>query len=201
MLRAFLTALGLNAIPAVGWFFGERWSAGTMLVLYWLETLIGTLLVALPDPPASTPPAEQRTLGLSLCAPGERSRRLAASSYLSAFLIPALVFTAAHGFSRGAGLDDDRQEKPEPGNQRSSRTTARRVGRHHDLPGHRFFSSISRVWLRTRSFAWIERLGRQPSGLPRCHRCIHHHDHWRAVAAVIFTGANSAFLRRFPSSS
>ena len=44
-IRAAITALGLNAIPAAGWFLGE-WSAGTMLVLYWLETLIGTLLVA-----------------------------------------------------------------------------------------------------------------------------------------------------------
>ena len=44
-LRPVLTALGLNAVPAWGWFVGE-WSAGTMLVLYWLETLIGTLLLA-----------------------------------------------------------------------------------------------------------------------------------------------------------
>ena len=44
-LRPLLTALGLNAVPALGWFVGD-WSAGTTLVLYWLETLIGTLLVA-----------------------------------------------------------------------------------------------------------------------------------------------------------
>jgi hypothetical protein len=44
-LRSLLTALGLNAVPAFGWFAGN-WSAGTILVLYWLETLIGTLFVA-----------------------------------------------------------------------------------------------------------------------------------------------------------
>jgi hypothetical protein len=43
-MRSLITALGLNAVPAAGWFIGD-WSAGTMLVLYWLETLIGTVLV------------------------------------------------------------------------------------------------------------------------------------------------------------
>ena len=42
---SLLSALGLNAIPAFGWFVGN-WSAGTVLVLYWLETLIGTVFVA-----------------------------------------------------------------------------------------------------------------------------------------------------------
>jgi hypothetical protein len=44
--RALLLALGLNAVPALGWFVGE-WSAGTTLLLYWMETLVGTLLVAI----------------------------------------------------------------------------------------------------------------------------------------------------------
>src|SRR5216110_2468449 len=99
-LRPLLTALGLNAVPALGWFVGE-WSAGTMLVLYWLETLIGTLLVAgriiihrrirpskghwnYQAPEGQTPQTGGR------------------STYLSAFLVPAVVFTLAHGIFLGA---------------------------------------------------------------------------------------------------
>lgn len=33
-----LTALGINAIPAFGWLFGD-WSAGTILAVYWFENL------------------------------------------------------------------------------------------------------------------------------------------------------------------
>lgn len=88
-VRSLLTALGLNAIPAAGWFFGD-WSAGTTLILYWFETLLGTLLVAArillhrrlrPSKGHSNYQAPQ-TKG----TPGQ-------GSYLSAFLVPALVFT------------------------------------------------------------------------------------------------------------
>ena len=94
-LRSLLTALGLNAVPALGWFVGE-WSAGTMLVLYWLETLIGTLLLAAriilhrrirPSKGHWDYHAPQTQ------APQANNR----SSYLAAFLVPALVFTFAHG--------------------------------------------------------------------------------------------------------
>src|SRR6266513_3014634 len=94
-LRSLLTALGLNAVPALGWFVGE-WSAGTMLVLYWIETLIGTLLLAVriilhrrirPSKGHWDYRAPQ----------GQAPQKRENSSYLSAFLVPALVFTFAHG--------------------------------------------------------------------------------------------------------
>lgn len=37
---------GLNAIPALGWFVGD-WSAGATLLLYWLETLLASLLIGI----------------------------------------------------------------------------------------------------------------------------------------------------------
>src|SRR6478735_4855402 len=94
-IRAFITALGLNAIPALGWFIGE-WSAGTMLVLYWLETLIGILLVGIrillhrrirPSKGHWDYKAPQ----------GQGTQPSKRSTYLSSFLFVGLLFTAAHG--------------------------------------------------------------------------------------------------------
>lgn len=42
----FVVALARNAIPVWG-FFNQGWSPATTLVIYWAETLIGTLLIAL----------------------------------------------------------------------------------------------------------------------------------------------------------
>jgi hypothetical protein len=41
----FLTALAINAIPALGWFLGD-WNSGTTLAAYWCETVLGSLFVA-----------------------------------------------------------------------------------------------------------------------------------------------------------
>jgi hypothetical protein len=40
-----LRALGIGGVPATG-YFGAGWSFGTLLVLYWLETVLVTLVVA-----------------------------------------------------------------------------------------------------------------------------------------------------------
>src|SRR5947209_7450062 len=97
-LTSLLTALGLNAIPAFGWFVAD-WSAGTILVLYWLETLIGTMFVALrivlhrhvrPSKGHWDYRAPQ-TQGTQNNNGGGRA------TYLLAFLVPTLVFTMAHG--------------------------------------------------------------------------------------------------------
>lgn len=41
----FLTALAINAIPALGWFIGE-WNSGTTLAIYWCETVMASLFIA-----------------------------------------------------------------------------------------------------------------------------------------------------------
>jgi hypothetical protein len=95
-MRSLITALGLNAIPAAGWFIGD-WSAGTMLVLYWLETLLGTLLLGCRILlHRRFHPTEGHW---NYLAPqGQQQRQTKGrSTYLSAFLVPALVFTFAHG--------------------------------------------------------------------------------------------------------
>lgn len=40
-----LTVLGLNSVPALGWFVGN-WPPGTMLLVYWFETVAASLLIA-----------------------------------------------------------------------------------------------------------------------------------------------------------
>lgn len=45
-LGRLLTALGINAVPAFGWFFGN-WSAGTTLAVYWFENLALCLFLGL----------------------------------------------------------------------------------------------------------------------------------------------------------
>ena len=98
-LRSLLTAIGLNAVPAFGWFVAD-WSAGTILVLYWMEKLINTLFVAV------------RILIHRRIRPTKGHRDYQApqtqasqnkggrSTYLAAFLVPTLVFTVAHGISK-----------------------------------------------------------------------------------------------------
>lgn len=45
-----LRALGVSGVPAAG-YFGAGWSLGTLLLLYWLETILVTLLSP-PETPA-----------------------------------------------------------------------------------------------------------------------------------------------------
>lgn len=192
-MRSLITALGLNAVPAAGWFFGE-WSAGTMLVLYWLETLIGTLLVAIrivihrrlrPSKGHwnyQAPEGQQQQ-------PKPTSNR---STYLSAFLVPALVFTFAHGIflaALGGMIIAKKNLSPEI-----------RIDSHNllaGLIGILLFQVIDFVvdviGLRDRPFAWIERLGQV--SLSRV--IVIHLTIIGGMAAVMFTGANRNFFGVF----
>jgi hypothetical protein len=192
-MRSFLTALGLNAVPAAGWFFGE-WSAGTMLVLYWLETLIGTLLVGIrivihrrlrPSKghwDYQAPEAQQQ----------QQQRSSNRSSYLTAFLVPALVFTFAHGVflaALGGMMIANKNLSPE------TRIDSRNLLA--GLIGILLFQVIDFVvdliWLRTRPFLWIERLGQV--SLSRV--IVIHLTIVGGMVAVMFTGANRNFFGVF----
>ena len=101
--RPLITALCLNAVPAAGWYFAE-WSAGTTLVLYWLETLLGALLVA------GRILLHRRTRPSrghwDYKAPeAHQPHSTGGSTYLTAFFVPALIFTGGHAiflFALGA---------------------------------------------------------------------------------------------------
>jgi hypothetical protein len=190
-LRAFLTALGINAIPAAGWFVGE-WSAGTMLVLYWLETLIGTLLVALRIMLHRRRVPSQGHWNYEAPKGAERQAgSYRGATYLTAFLIPALVFTIAHGFFLGVlGLVVFSKTHTPEGNLEVDHLLAGLIG----ILGFQLIDFIFDVlWLRTRSFAWIERLGQ--ISLSRV--IVIHLTIIGGMAAVMFTGANRNFFGVF----
>ena len=190
-VRPFLTALGINAVPAAGWFLGD-WSAGTTLVVYWLETLIGTLLVGLrivfhrrirPSQghwDYQAPPGHE---------PHKTSR--SRSSYLSAFLVPALVFTFAHGvFLAAFGLIVlSKTHSPE------TKIDGRSVLA--GLIGILVFQLadflMDVIWLRARPFRWIERLGEINLGRV----IVIQLTIIGGMAAVIFTGADRHFFGVF----
>ena len=187
-VRPFLTALGLNAVPALGWFIAD-WSVGTTLVLYWLETLLGTLLVAIRIILHRRLRPSQGHCDYQ--APNQTASAGNRSTYLSAFLVPALVFTCAHGFFLallGAMMTSHR---------RSPET-------HLELPqllagliGVAVFQAadfvFDLIWLRDRSFAWIERAGQ----LSLSRVVVIHLTIIGGMAAVMFTGANRNFFGVF----
>jgi Family of unknown function (DUF6498) len=189
-IRPLITALGLNAIPALGWLVGE-WSAGTMLVLYWLETLLGTLLVAfrillhrrlLPSKGHWEYQAPQ----------GQTPQTTRRSSYLVAFLVPALVFTFAHGLFLAVlgGMMIAKKNLTQEITIQPDHLLAGMIGI-GVFQAVDFFLDL--IWLRTRSFAWIERLGQQTlaRGFVRPLTII------GGMAAVMFTGANRNFFGVF----
>ena len=189
-VRSILTALGLNAVPALGWFVGE-WSAGTTLLLYWLETLIGTVLVAAriilhrrfrPSKGHWNYQAPQNTQAQSSGL---------GSTYLSAFLVPALAFTFAHGiflvalgFMMVVNLH----------------SVEARVDVHSLLTGllgiavfqvADFLFDLAR--LRNEPFAWIEKLGQ----ITFSRVIVVHLTIIGGMAAVMFTGADRNFFGVF----
>lgn len=190
--RQVITALGLNTVPALGWFVGD-WSAGTMLVLYWLETLIGTLLLAIriilhrrvrpskghwdyKGPQGQSP---------------QTSNSTGRCTYLTAFLVPALVFTFAHGvFLTALGFMAIKNNlSPEA-----------RVNVHDllaGLAGIGLFQGadfiLDLTWLRNRPFAWIEKLGQITFGRV----IVVQLTIIGGMAAVMFTGANRNFFGVF----
>jgi hypothetical protein len=189
-VRSIITALGLNTVPAVGWFAGE-WSAGTMLVLYWLETLIGTLLVALRIVLHRRVVPAQGHWAYEAPKGTERQAGSHGSTYLTAFLLPALIFTFAHGLFLGVlGLVVFSKQHTPEGSLEAAHLLA-------GLIGILIFQAIDFVadliWLRTRPFAWIERVGQ--ISLSRV--IVIQLTIIGGMAAVMFTGANRHFFGVF----
>jgi hypothetical protein len=92
-----LRALGLGGVPATG-YFGAGWSLGTLLLLYWLETILVTMVVAvliLRHRRATRQghwdwkyAGTTTVMGRSTTRPG---------SFLGSFLGVMIPFTAGHG--------------------------------------------------------------------------------------------------------
>ena len=121
----------------------------------------------------------------------EPNGRPAVTVLLTSFLLPALIFTFAHGFFLAVlGLVVfSKQATPEGGLDAGHLLAG--------LIGIAVFQAIDFVadliWLRTRPFAWIERLGQ----LSLSRVIVIHLTIIGGMAAVMLTGANRHFFGVF----
>lgn len=97
-LPHFLTALGINLVPALGWFLGE-WNSGTTLAVYWCETVLASLFIA-----ARTLLHRRvvRVRGHFRYEPPKDARQNGAGiPFLKHFLPVSLMFSAVHALFLG----------------------------------------------------------------------------------------------------
>jgi len=91
--------IGLNAVPGFG-FFALHWTTGTVIAIYWCETLLGSILVAiridlhrrLTHKRGHYVTREARAILVNM---GNQTKKV--GTILSSFLITSLVFTLAEG--------------------------------------------------------------------------------------------------------
>lgn len=164
-LGRLLQALGVNSIPAAG-FFGEGWSIGTTLLLYWVETLVVILLVTarilLHRRWTRRAGHWAATTAMTTSGKGRKPVRSGKSTFLAGFLGVMIPFTAAHGIFV---LMIVFLVLPERGGD------AARVSFEHfriGAAGMAAFLALGLafdlVGLRRRPFAWIERLANRAQG-------------------------------------
>lgn len=88
------TMLAVNAIPLTGWFVGG-WTAGTTLAVYWFETVVASLFVALRALLHKRWSPRHGHFRYEAPGPDQRYSR---TSFIKGFFFTTLIFSAAHGF-------------------------------------------------------------------------------------------------------
>lgn len=95
-----LRALGVGGVPATG-YFGAGWSMGTLLLLYWLETILVTLVVSvliLRHRHATRKAGHWRSeYTVTTTRKGRTTTRSGNTTFLKGFLAVMVPFTAGHG--------------------------------------------------------------------------------------------------------
>ncbi|HEX2164070.1 MAG TPA: DUF6498-containing protein [Thermoanaerobaculia bacterium] len=95
-----LRALGLGGVPATG-YFGAGWSLGTLLLLYWLETILVTLVVSiliLRHRRATRKGGHWSSdFSVTTTRGGRSTTRFRKATFLAGFLGVMIPFTAVHG--------------------------------------------------------------------------------------------------------
>ncbi|MGH8047844.1 MAG: DUF6498-containing protein, partial [Chthoniobacterales bacterium] len=97
-LLQFLTTLGVNAVPALGWFVGD-WNAGTLLAIYWFENVVATLFIG------ARILIHRRLVpcrGHFKYEPRKGAESGRKGAFLSGYMTLTLVFSGAHGIFLGA---------------------------------------------------------------------------------------------------
>jgi len=155
--------LGLNSVPVIG-LFGEGWSAGTALALYWIETVVGMLFISariVLHRHKSRRAGHWRKAQFTAQTESERARPVR-GSLLSSYLGTAIPFTAVHGLFLGLLLFLFLPREFGPAAAVSASDLGKgvlamsaflAVGLLIDLPG-----------LAERPFRWIERLTERAMG-------------------------------------
>lgn len=90
--------IGLNAVPGFG-FLSLRWTAGTILALYWIENLFGSLLIAMRIDLHRRLTRKRghyvnHNTGVTVELDGHKKQ---VRTILASFLITSIVFTLAEG--------------------------------------------------------------------------------------------------------
>jgi len=95
-----LRALGVSGVPATG-YFGAGWSMGTLLLLYWIETILMTMVVSalIVLHRRRTRKAGHWTSSYTVTTTrgGKATTRSGDTTFLKGFLSVMVPFTAAHG--------------------------------------------------------------------------------------------------------
>ncbi len=89
-----LAVLAIIAVPALGWFV-EGWSGATTLVVYWFETLAGSLITGARIVVHRRWSPKRGHFRYEAATTTRHSP--SSSSFVAGFLMTSLIFTAAHG--------------------------------------------------------------------------------------------------------
>jgi hypothetical protein len=99
ILGRLAQVLGLNSIPVAG-LFGEGWSQGTALAVYWIEGLLVILFVALRvvlHRRWTRKAGHMQQVRVTKTSGGQSESKYVPGSLLSGYLATALPFTLVHG--------------------------------------------------------------------------------------------------------
>jgi len=154
--------LGLNAVPVAG-FFGEGWSQGTALAVYWVEGLLVILFIAariVLHRKWTRKVGHFRTS--SFGQETQKNHPVGSGSLLGSYLGVAIPFTLAHGFFLGLLLFLFLPQKfPEAGSVALADLGKGLVG----VLGFLVLGlAIDFVGLRERSYRWVELLTQRAMG-------------------------------------
>ncbi|CAG0945788.1 hypothetical protein ANRL1_02571 [Anaerolineae bacterium] len=159
-LRLLLTKFGINAVP-IGGFVFAGWSWATALTIYWIENLVGSLLIALRIALhrrlTHTRGHARAQLGVTTTISGSVSHKEQGfGSFFSEFLVGSLIFTLAHGLFLGLVLIVIVRALPDV---EQFRTGALAV-----LAFLLFDFAIDLIRIKQRPFVWIKRLAQVAFG-------------------------------------